>query len=296
MSDVIQFDMNFELRRGLKSIEKFSEIFNAIREQPNERVLINFADYKYIDPHYAVLIAAIPYISKLYKVSSTIRINTRNDKFVEFITKTGIFDNVRDIRHSDIVSSKKKVPFIVLNDDKQGLEMSEKIINAFPVTISADLKADLVSKIYEIISNAFTHSKCSTVFCCGCLDTKGDFHFSIYDIGIGIPSGVNKYLGTNWPDEQALKWAWEKGNSTLNGVTDYPRGAGLDLLKEFAHKNNGEILMVSGKSFCKIRNDKDVFRSMNSDLLGTFFSMSIKKDSLNRYALNVEGVDYVNKS
>lgn len=296
MSDVIQFDMNFELRRGLKSIEKFSEIFNAIREQPNERVLINFADYKYIHPHYAVLIAAIPYISKLYKVSSTIRINTRNDKFVEFITKTGIFDNVRDIRHSDIVSSKKKVPFIVLNDDKQGLEMSEKIINAFPVTISADLKADLVSKIYEIISNAFTHSKCSTVFCCGCLDTKGDFHFSIYDIGIGIPSGVNKYLGTNWPDEQALKWAWEKGNSTLNGVTDYPRGAGLDLLKEFAHKNNGEILMVSGKSFCKIRNDKDVFRSMNSDLLGTFFSMSIKKDSLNRYALNVEGVDYVNKS
>lgn len=31
MNDVIPFNMNLELRKGLKSIEKFSEIFNTIK-------------------------------------------------------------------------------------------------------------------------------------------------------------------------------------------------------------------------------------------------------------------------
>lgn len=290
-----------ELRKGLSGIKVFCNIFNAIRCGNHKSILIDFQATTFIHPHYAVLIAAISYIAKKYNVQSTIRFTTANDKFLNFIRNTGIFANVKGLPSNGTIDSKKnKIPFIVLHNENEGLAISEKIINSFPIDFSDNLKTELVSKIFEIISNAFTHSKCNEVFCCGCLDDKKNLHFSIYDMGIGIPKNVNKYLHKQLSDEAAIRWAWEKGNSTLNGFVDYPRGAGLDLLKDFSHKNNGDIFMISGGAFCKIKVKEstpcDIFQKYENDFLGTFFSMTIKNDNIHRYISGIGGINYVDKS
>lgn len=287
------FVLSSELRKGINSINTFANIYSSIISKKYDQIIVDLCNMQYIHPHYAVLIAAIPYISQLNNVSSIIKVNTHNDKFKEFLNKTGIFSGANILDQIITPKSRKmnKVPFIALEDENQGLKISEKIINSFPIEYSEAFKSELISIIYEIISNSFTHSESKYVFCCGCLDNKRDFHFSIFDFGIGIPAKVKSFKEDILSDKEALMWAWEKGNSTLNGRLDYPRGAGLDLLKEFTHTNNGDLFMVSGNSYCKITSKGDKYEKYENDFLGTFFSMTIKRDIIHTYSNfnNLEG-------
>ena len=57
--------------------------------------------------------------------------------------------------------------------------------------LSADQKAILHSRIFEIPNNALTHSNSKDgIICHGYYKNKNTFTFSIYDLGIGIPQSV----------------------------------------------------------------------------------------------------------
>lgn len=123
------------------------------------------------------------------------------------------------------------------------------------------------------------------VFCCGFINDSNQFTFSVYDAGVGIPYNVSQYLGSEISPQDALKWAFEQGNSTLNGQLDYPRGAGLNLLESFVRVNGGRIELVSCGGYCRIENNQREFSNLKSPFVGTMFSMTIVADNNHIYRL-----------
>lgn len=284
-----KFLLNNEYRRSISSLSEFASIIYYIKSNKNKRILIDLTEYNYINPSYAVIIAAIPYIAEATGNKSVIRYLANDTKCSDFLNNSGILKHYK-ANNNDVLNLKSSVDFIVVKSVDQGENVANSIIDKFPVKLEKDIKDELISKIYEVFANSFTHSKVDKVFCCGYYNQKKSLIFSIYDIGIGIPESVNKYLKEKnrniLSEENALKWAWQQGNSTLNGIKDYPRGAGFQTLESFAIENQGDILVGSNRACCKISSKSKLFTQLNEPILGTFFSMQIRKDLIHKYSKN----------
>lgn len=141
--------------------------------------------------------------------------------------------------------------------------------------LSADQKAELHSRIFEIPNNALTHSNSQYgIICHGYYNNKNTFTFSIYDLGIGIPQSVRNYLKKDMSSIEALKWAFEKGNTTKMG--DYPRGIGFSLLEEFRKSCKGKISIITEDILYAVReNGKYSFLKLKKTVKGTLFTLKI---------------------
>lgn len=113
----------------------------------------------------------------------------------------------------------------------------------FPKNFTQDIKNALA----EIFSNCEIHSETKKVYSAGQYfpqkGKNGLFSFCLTDLGIGIPTLVkNKRIGQERTSEDAIRWAFEKSNTTIE---DRPGGLGLNSLKEKALQNNGQLIVVS---------------------------------------------------
>lgn len=281
------FKLNSEYRRSITSLDKFAKIIAYLKENNNKNVLIDLTNYNYINPSYAVIIAAIPYIAEETGNSSVIRYLSNDKNCNKFLNDSGILKHYSEARKSNILDINKSANFLIVRNIDDCEDVALSIIDKFPVRLENEIKNELISKIYEVFSNSFTHSKVNKVFCCGYYNQQKSLIFSIYNIGIGIPESVNNYLRDcnmeQLGEADALKWAWQQGNSSLNGKIDYPRGAGFQILESFAKENQGDILVGSNGSYCQVSQKKKVFSNLENPILGTFFSMQIRKDFLHRY-------------
>ena len=282
------FLLNEEYRRSISSLSKFAHIISYIKSNKNKRILIDLTEYKYINPSYAVIIAAIPYIAEEMGNKSVIRYLANDYNCSNFLKDSGILKHYSYNNNDDVLNLKSSVDFLVVRNLDKSEDVANSIIEKFPVKLEDDIKNELISKIYEVFSNSFTHSGVDKVFCCGYFNQQKSLIFSIYDIGIGIPMSVNRYLKECkqdvLSDENALKWAWQQGNSSLNGKIDYPRGAGFQTLESFAIENQGDILVGSNNSCCRISSKSKSFNRLSEPILGTFFSMQIRRDLIHKYS------------
>lgn len=282
------FLLNEEYRRSISSLSKFAHIISYIKSNKNKRILIDLTEYKYINPSYAVIIAAIPYIAEEMGNRSVIRYLANDYNCNNFLKDSGILKHYSCNNNDDVLNLKSSVDFLVVRNLDKSEDVANSIIEKFPVKLDDDIKNELISKIYEVFANSFTHSGVNKVFCCGYFNQQKSLIFSIYDIGIGIPMSVNRYLKEcnkdKLSDENALKWAWQQGNSSLNGKLDYPRGAGFQTLESFAIENQGDILVGSNNSCCKISGKSKSFTRLSEPILGTFFSMQIRRDLIHKYS------------
>lgn len=286
------FDQTFvlkeEYRRSLSSLSKFANIISYINNNKNKNILIDLRQYKYINPSYAVLIAAIPYIAKETGNHSVISYLANDVNCNNFLNNSGILKHFSGKNNNNILNLNNPLDFLIVKSLDEGANVANSIIENFPVKFEDDIKNELISKIYEVFSNSFTHSGVNEVFCCGYFNQRKSLIFSIYDIGIGIPMSVNRYLKecdkNELSEENALKWAWQQGNSSLNGKLDYPRGAGFQTLESFAIENQGDILVGSNNSYCKITSKNKTFGKLSEPILGTFFSMQIRRDFSHKYS------------
>ena len=232
------FKLNSEYRRSITSLGKFAKIIAYLKENNNKNVLIDLTNYNYINPSYAVIIAAIPYIAEETGNSSVIRYLSNDKNCNKFLNDSGILKHYSEARKSNILDINKSANFLIVRNIDDCEDVALSIIDKFPVRLENGIKNELISKIYEVFSNSFTHSKVNKVFCCGYYNQQKSLIFSIYDIGIGIPESVNNYLRDcnmeQLGEADALKWAWQQGNSSLNGKIDYPRGAGFQILESFS--------------------------------------------------------------
>lgn len=288
----MEFKLDNEFRWGIDAANRFADMLNKIKNSDDKTVVIDMTKYRFINVGFAVLLSAMFYVMPDKRV--ILKYNAKNKKCVEFLNNSGIMAH---FKRSDENLLKSSIALRIVNDLDDALRISEKLINHFPVSLyDNDFKSTMISKTFEVISNSFYHSKKNQVFFSGS-HYNDELIFSIYDLGIGIPNNVKRYLKDNsMLDIDALKWAWKKGNSTLNDSVDYFRGVGFETLESFARENQGQIFLCSGKSCCRVKKGKVSFHELNNCMLGTFFSMKIKRDFTHTYIIddrhNIKRSDY----
>lgn len=166
--------------------------------------------------------------------------------------------------------------------------------------VSEKLFNILIQKILELFSNAFRHSESEVgIFCFGQFFPKNKkFSFVIVDGGVGIKRNVTKYLSqlTNGQiimrflrkkieisGVQAIRWAIKSGNSTT-GIG----GLGLDLIREFIVKNEGNLEIISNDARYNISNGKDGYSNLKREFIGTLIALNIKVDEHKFFQLKGE--------
>lgn len=289
MSEEFIIKVPSEIKPAIESMDYFGEIHSIIRTSLHKKIVIDISDYQYIHPSFAVLIASTIYLGTLFKKNVVIRYNTQNKKSDLFLKQSGILDHYTTSSKAMVEidsTNVENVGFKRFNELDEVFDTVDKILETAPVSIDEELKNLLSSKITEIFSNAFEHGKSEIgVFCCGYFNQSNDFTFSVYDAGNGICNNVNDYLKEDKICSESLKWALNPTHSTLNGIVDYPRGAGLHLLENFVKSNHGKIYLVSQGGYCVLDGEKREFHDMKNHLIGTIFSMSINADSTNIYSV-----------
>lgn len=266
------------------SVEYFGSFYQLLHGDSEETIVCDLCAYQYIHPSYAVLIASSISVGKMLGKRVIIRYNRRNTEAVSFLGRSGMIST--DTLNQNTILDENNLPirrFFKLEDT---FDTIQHILKCAPVQLEDQLSNTLISKIGEIFSNAFTHSRSQIgVFCCGLVDQSSRFTFSVYDAGVGIPENVSQYLGKPISPSEALKWAFTQGNSTLNGKKDYPRGAGLNLLESFVRVNGGRIDLVSCGGYCHIDSSQREFFDVSRPFIGTMFSMTILADNNHIYQL-----------
>jgi hypothetical protein len=132
-------------------------------------------------------------------------------------------------------------------EDEDGLVryLMEDWMGAGWTRMSANLKAAILSRTYEIYSNAFTHAGSRIgVYTCGRrLPNERRLSLTVVDFGAGIPFRVRQFLRRpELSSMDALEWAFAEGHTTW---PLWPRGIGLALLREFVRSNRGTAIVMS---------------------------------------------------
>lgn len=157
------------------------------------------------------------------------------------------------------------------------------------LSISSDLKNEIISRILEIFMNAYGHGveassiKGLGVISCGQYDKKkSELRLTVLDFGMGIVNNVQSHLESEVDDIQAMKWALMTGNSTRTdslGI-DMPRGLGFGLLNEFVSLNKGKLSIFSN-TCCAHLNDSGeyIVSKMKTPINATLVNISINCDN-----------------
>lgn len=281
------FKFNTTMYQGKPSYEIFGNLHQCITTGDCSHIEIDMSEYRYMHPAFAVLVASSIYLGDKYGKEVVIRYDIHNKKLAQFLKQAGICGRYYSPKHSAQLNSKNSsIPFNRFRRIEDTYSTVQKILDCAPVNLSSELKNEFISKITEIFSNAFEHGKSDIgVFCCGFINNSNHFSFSVYDAGIGVGTNVNRYLNTHLSNEKALEWAFDKTHSTLNGIVDYPRGAGLSLLEDFTCSNHGRIDLVSENAYCRIDSKSRKFYRLKNPLQGTIVSMNIHADNRHIYRM-----------
>ncbi|MEG5039962.1 MULTISPECIES: ATP-binding protein [unclassified Microcoleus] len=165
--------------------------------------------------------------------------------------------------------------------DKDGLVdyLAEKWLGRDWVDISQNLRNVIVGTVWEIYANAFEHGQTDIgVFSCGQhYPTLKELKLTVVDFGVGIPKNVR--LFRNLPDlpaDEALKWAFEAGNTTRRG--NVAGGVGLDSLKRFVKMNRGKLEFFSHNGYVLINKDEETYQNRQTFFGGTLVNITLQCD------------------
>jgi hypothetical protein len=164
--------------------------------------------------------------------------------------------------------------------------------------MTTELTLTLQQSLFEIFSNAVTHSESPTgIFICGQFyPNKHRVHLSIADAGIGIPQKVNVWFAQilaqredlraalqksklldenlNLPPMLALVWALKEGSTTKTGKL--PGGAGLKVVKEFIARNRGRLQIASGGAFWEFCDGRETLKEFQCPFPGTVVNLEVR--------------------
>lgn len=156
------------------------------------------------------------------------------------------------------------------------------------INLSSELKAAIVSRIFEIFMNAYGHGAERSqihdlgVISCGQYNKKdGQLKLTVLDFGAGIINTVKSHINSKFNDIEAMRWALTAGNSTRTDSKEekIPRGLGFGLLSEFVSLNEGSLSVFSN-ACCAHVNNKGEYKvsTMKTPFSGTMVNISINCD------------------
>lgn len=222
-----------------------------------------------------------------------------NEKSFNLFKKTGyIKKNIEfnvGLDIANLIEWDKTLRIVKCKDDVFGL--IKEITTEAPVTMSKRLESIFITKLGEMFNNALEHSEGEFIIGGKYFkNQKYKYCFACYDTGIGIAEKVRKFIQEITTDQEAMKWALQKGNSTASRESgqSIPRGLGLFLLKSFAKANEGSIRICSGSVLYKYskkrvgteENYEECYLDLKNKFKGTLFEMDIIADNKYEYNIN----------
>lgn len=160
------------------------------------------------------------------------------------------------------------------------------------INLSPARANEIAGSMAEIFANAFEHRKSPIgVFSCGQhLPKRQELLLAVADFGVGIPSNVRLYLDRpKMTADETLRWAFTRGNTTQPQQT-FPRGLGLELLKEFVRKVNGVMRVFSHDGRALIDRRQETYENSQSFFEGTLVQIRLLCDDRN-YMLAEEAAE-----
>lgn len=265
-----------------------------------EDVHINFKGANYISPAVALLILALR--DELKKKKHTLYFAQRelieNPAVRDFFTQSGLKDAIDQKSQAILKPIWEKTKHkstgrqyfahvIDLNDlshQEEHVANSTLVSEAFKAVDAIGSTDDdfcnmLISKLVELLNNTLAHSCGDKAYTMAALANDGGCIIAVYDRGIGIPGAYGSFAKKcglpSKKDSETIRWAMQKGTSTLQAVGAVPRGAGLFTMKELADKCNGRITIASMKGMYLYQNRKEFAVDTPIMLPGTMFIMKI---------------------
>lgn len=155
---------------------------------------------------------------------------------------------------------------------------NEVLARPFIPDLSQKLTKKIVENLWEIVQNAFQHSRTlHGVSCCGQFYPEcGYFEIAFYDHGVGISALIHSFNKAyqNFTDYECIEWATGMGNTTK--PEKECGGMGLYYLSEFLKLNGGYLQIISHRGFYEhIGDAKSGSFVLSQNFQGTLFSQRI---------------------
>ena len=147
------------------------------------------------------------------------------------------------------------------------------------ISISPALVNEITGQMWEIFANAFEHGRSPVgICCCGQhLPRQGELLLAVADFGVGIPSNVQLFHNPRFTAADSMRWAFERGMSTAR-QSNFARGMGLDLLKEFIRASGGRMEVFSHDGYARVDAQGERYETLPSYFQGTLAQVCLRCD------------------
>ena len=277
-----------DIDNNIEDVSKLLAIQKEFLNSECKKLYFVFTECKYVDAAVSVIIGTFPEYVKLWSKVVKFQFPDPDSPILKFMKRVGMYKYYMKV---DQYMGTDIIPFNRISDEKMMDEYTDKIMTLAPIQMQKEAQDILASYIYEIYQNGFFHSKSEIgVYTSGIwLPEKKEFHFSIYDMGTGIPANIRQNLDRNDLDsEKCVKIAFIDGFTTSK-EKDVNRGLGLTRLKNFIKLNNGSMSMYTDDICYSIDgNQKETYERLLSPIIGTLIIISIAADEDNIYIVEKE--------
>lgn len=253
-----------------------------------DEIDLNMEMTRWFDADMCAIFGAFLY--KLAEAGNEIKLSNIRPEVETILSKNCFLSHHGKMKIPDTYSTTIPYQRFDIKDDRYFAEYieNELMIRTEMPTMTAGLLKKFQESIFEIFSNAVIHSETKNgIFCCGQLFPRPKkLHFSIVDLGVGIPNKVNRSTGLSLSSSSAIKWATQGSNTTKRGLI--PGGLGLKLLGEFIVLNSGSLQILSDTGYYISRQGKISTHELGDPFPGTLVNIEINTADVNSYYLASE--------
>ncbi len=257
-----------------KSIQQLPKIKDELQNSKEDYAVIKL---KFIRPYcVAYLDQTIRYIRK----EKDIRLMPWQSKVHQYLDQCGFEFLLGNCSHAKKYDDEIIIPLIRFsksdNIEVKVVNWLDKDVFRFIPVNDNKLKKKIIENLWEIVDNGITHGMSEFgVSACGQFYPKREyFEVAFYDAGIGMARKIKQYgaVKETEPDFECIKWALQKGTSTLNVPA---AGMGLFYLRNFVNVNKGTIQFISGEGFLDIPESFNDGAELNNKIEGTLVNIRI---------------------
>lgn len=269
------------LCNGRNAYNNIAKLHEDILNTKDETIKLYLSTEQRMGNTFVFLCGCLPFVAKALGKKISVFCNGKVYNRLESLDIFGDKTAINDSR------------FVKINNPNDITELTNIITKEAPVQLAPSLSSTMSSMLAEMYNNAYEHSNAEDIMCGRFFrENKKRYTITCYDTGIGIPAKISQYFQTlnlvelnqflcSLKDIDYINWALIRGNSTRN--TNNVKGCGLDLLKEFAEKNNGTIRICSGKGLYEYSKGTCQPRTLQHSFHGTLFEMDIISDKNYEY-------------
>ncbi len=259
--------------QGFESLYNIRQQF----ERTGDSHILDFKDCQFLGQNAIAYLAGLLQLAKLQKRGVSLSLKGCNPKVKAHIEANALLEAFKDGQQSKAKST--SVPLRVnktyAGDFSQYLEKAWLEGRIYPQHIEQILPC-----VLEVYQNVFDHARSPIgVSVCGQHYPNNEtLKITLVDFGVGIPATVRELLqNPSLAPEDALRWAFESGNTTKR--EGLARGLGLKLLKGFIQRNHGVLEVYTDGALMRMDKTNEQFSPYAQAFGGTIVQITLMCDS-----------------